>query len=124
VAAMILNGLGFIDDRLYLFPQFLANKRVDKLLGAKLCAADFNDDVLGRGLDALYGYGITQLFSVEPQVAGFMIQAKLIPSEEKLSRLRAQKGRFIVSVLLEQIIGYFGEQAQQIYGIKPSCEQV
>ena len=26
VSAMILNGLGFIDDRLYLFPDFLRNK--------------------------------------------------------------------------------------------------
>ena len=27
VAAMIFNGLGFIDDRLYLFEEFLSNKR-------------------------------------------------------------------------------------------------
>jgi transposase len=32
VAAMILNGLGFIDDRLYLLPQFLQNKPVDRRL--------------------------------------------------------------------------------------------
>ena len=31
VAAMIFNGLGFIDDRLYMFPQFLDNKPVDRL---------------------------------------------------------------------------------------------
>ena len=28
VSAMILNGLGFIDDRLYMFPEFLKNKPV------------------------------------------------------------------------------------------------
>ena len=29
VTAMIMNGLGFVDDRLYLFPEFLKNKPVD-----------------------------------------------------------------------------------------------
>lgn len=63
VAAMILNGLGFIDDRLYMFPDFLSNKPVDRLLGEGLHAEDFNDDALGRGLDKIYGYGCTTLFS-------------------------------------------------------------
>jgi len=63
VAAMILNGLGFIDDRLYMFPQFLKNKPVDRLFGADLSAEDFNDDALGRGLDAIYEHGVTRLFS-------------------------------------------------------------
>ena len=33
VFAFILNGLGFIDTRMYLFPEFLKNKPVDLLLG-------------------------------------------------------------------------------------------
>lgn len=63
VAAMILNGLGFIDDRLYMFPKFLENKPVNRLLleGAK--AEDFNDDALGRCLDSIYDYGVTKLFT-------------------------------------------------------------
>ena len=40
IAAMIMNGLGFIDDRLYLFPDFLGNKPVDRLLGKGLTAAE------------------------------------------------------------------------------------
>lgn len=63
VSAMILNGLGFIDDRLYLFPEFLKNKPVDRLLGEGLCAEDFNDDALGRALDKIHAYGQTKLFS-------------------------------------------------------------
>ena len=63
VAAMILNGLGFIDDRLYMFPDFLSNKPVDRLIGKGLEAKDFNDDVLGRCLDEIYKYGVTKLFS-------------------------------------------------------------
>ena len=61
--AMILNGLGFMDDRLYLFPKFLENKPVARLFGEELCAADFNDDALGRFLDAVHEYGENKLFS-------------------------------------------------------------
>jgi transposase len=63
VSAIILNGLGFTDDRLYLFPAFLENKPVERLLGPGLSAADFNDDALGRCLDAISDYGVTPLFS-------------------------------------------------------------
>jgi transposase len=63
MAAMILNGLGFTDDRLYMFPQFLENKPVERLLGKGLLASDFNDDALGRLLDAVSDYGVPPLFS-------------------------------------------------------------
>jgi transposase len=61
--AIILNGLGFMDDRLYLFPKFLANKPVSRLFGKELSATDFNDDALGRFLDAVHAYGENKLFS-------------------------------------------------------------
>jgi len=61
--AMILNGLGFMDDRLYLFPKFLENKPVARLFGQDLNAHDFNDDALGRFLDAVHAYGENKLFS-------------------------------------------------------------
>ncbi len=63
VAAMILNGLGFTDDRLYLFPDFLSNKPVERLLGAGLKASDFNDDITGRCLDEITDYGTTPFFT-------------------------------------------------------------
>ena len=63
VMAMILNGLGFMDDRLYLFPKFLENKPVARLFGQDLNAHDFNDDALGRCLDAIHSYGENKLFS-------------------------------------------------------------
>lgn len=63
VAAMILNGLGFMDDRLYMFPKFLENKPVNRLFDDSVSAADFNDDSLGRGLDAVFNFGVTPLFS-------------------------------------------------------------
>lgn len=63
IKAMILNGLGFIDDRLYLFEQFLENKPVDRFFREGVAAKDFNDDALGRCLDAIYKYGTTKFFS-------------------------------------------------------------
>lgn len=63
VAAMILNGLGFTDDRLYLFPEFLKNKPIERLLGEGLEASDFNDDATGRCLDEITDYGTTPLFT-------------------------------------------------------------
>lgn len=63
VSAMILNGLGFMDDRLYMFPTFLENKPVHRLFEDNVCATDFNDDALGRGLDEIFNFGVTQLFS-------------------------------------------------------------
>ena len=45
---MILNGLGFMDDRLYMFKNFLENKPVDRLFGKGVKASYFNDDALAR----------------------------------------------------------------------------
>jgi transposase len=42
VLAMILNGLGFTNDRLYLVPRFFQNKPVDKLIGPGIEAAHLN----------------------------------------------------------------------------------
>ena len=64
VAAMILNGLGFVDTRLYMFPEFLAQKPVKRLFNNdKLKANWFNDDALGRCLDSIAEYGTTKLFT-------------------------------------------------------------
>src|SRR6266516_1444423 len=70
--AMILNGLGFSNRRLYLVPQFFANKPVEHLLGSGIEAADLNDDCLDRALDWLYAQDPTQVF------AGIATQARKI----------------------------------------------
>ena len=46
VVAMILNGLGFTNRRLYLTPQFFANKPVEKLLGAGVTVDALTDHTL------------------------------------------------------------------------------
>jgi transposase len=60
---MILNGLGFSNRRLYLVPQFFANRPVAHLLGPGITAQDLNDDCLGRALDWLYAHGLSVLFA-------------------------------------------------------------
>ncbi|NGX38599.1 MAG: hypothetical protein K1000chlam2_01773 [Chlamydiae bacterium] len=63
VSAMILNGLGFMDNRLYMFEKFLDNKSVDRIFGQGVEASHFNDDALGRCLDAIADYGVTKFFT-------------------------------------------------------------
>src|SRR5215470_5139458 len=61
--AMILNGLGFSNRRLYLVSQFFATKPVEHLLGAGITAELLHDDCLGRTLDGLYAHDPTTLFA-------------------------------------------------------------
>jgi transposase len=63
VCAMILNGLGFVNQRLYLVPEFFYNKPVDRLLGGGITAEQLNDDTFGRTLDAIYAYNPTELYA-------------------------------------------------------------
>lgn len=63
VVAMILNGLGFTQHRLYLTPQFFQDKPVSWLLGADIEAHHLNDDTLGKALDEIVAYDPTQLFA-------------------------------------------------------------
>jgi transposase len=64
VKAMVLNGLGFVNQQLYLVPRFFDNKPLERLIGPEIEAAHLNDDVLGRALDALYDVGVTPLYSL------------------------------------------------------------
>ncbi len=61
--ALILNGLGFTNRRLYLTPQFFESKSVERLLDAPLQAQDLNDSTLGHALDEFSEYGVSQLFA-------------------------------------------------------------
>lgn len=63
VLAMVLNGLGFSNRRLYLVPQFFAHKPVERLIGPGIRPEDLNDDCLGRALDWLTAHDLTALFA-------------------------------------------------------------
>jgi len=63
VAAMILNGLGFMNSRLYMTSHFFKDKPVAQLLGSEVDSSQLNDDCLGRCLDKIAAYGVTKLYS-------------------------------------------------------------
>ncbi len=62
VEAMILNGLGFVGRTLYMYPEYFADRPVERLLGKGVKAEHINDDALGRCLDQLYETGVSDLF--------------------------------------------------------------
>ena len=64
VKAMVLNGLGFVNQQLYLVPRFFQNKPTQRLIAPGIAAQHLHDDTLGRALDLLYDYGVTALYSL------------------------------------------------------------
>ena len=64
VKAMVLNGLGFINQALYLVPRFFQNKPTYRLISPRVAPAQLNDDALGRAFDTLYAAGVTELYSL------------------------------------------------------------
>jgi transposase len=64
LGALVINGLGFAERRLYLTADFLENKPVHDLFGTKnIKASDFNEHSLGRALDEISEYGVSQFFT-------------------------------------------------------------
>jgi transposase len=63
VKAMVLNGLGFVNQQRYLVPRFFQDNPTSRLLAPLLIEAHhLNDDALGRALDTLYAYDVTALY--------------------------------------------------------------
>ena len=60
--AMILNGLGFTNRRLYLTSQFFESKPIERLLEGSIRAEHLDDHTLGKALDEISAYGASQLF--------------------------------------------------------------
>lgn len=60
--AMILNGLGFVSRTLHMYPEYFADKPIERLIGKDILASHINDDVMGRFLDALYEEGVSALY--------------------------------------------------------------
>jgi transposase len=63
VVAMILNGLGFTNRRLYIMDQFFENKPLEKLIAPGLKSENITYDTLSDTLDDISQYGETELFS-------------------------------------------------------------
>ena len=60
--AMIINGLGFTNRRLYLTPQFFQSKAVNVLFEENITAQDLNENALGKALDEIFAYGTSKLY--------------------------------------------------------------
>lgn len=64
IKAMVVNGLGFANHTLYLMPEFFDDKPVERLIGEGIEASDLNQNLLGRGLDDIYNFDPTKLYSI------------------------------------------------------------
>ena len=64
VKSIILNALGFVSRPLYLFTQFFKDKATEHLFGEGIVPEDFNDDKIGRVMDKLYQFGLTNIFLI------------------------------------------------------------
>jgi transposase len=62
ILAMVINGLGFVGQRLYLFPDFFKNISTERLFGEGVTKEDLNQYAIGETLDRIYEYGPTKLF--------------------------------------------------------------
>jgi Domain of unknown function (DUF4277) len=63
VKAMVLNGLGFVNQQLDLVPHFFQHKPLSRLIAPGIQASHLNDAPLGRALDyplRLWGDGTLQ----------------------------------------------------------------
>lgn len=74
IELMVLNTLAFIERRLYLFPEFMDDIALSRLVGDRITRNHLNDDVFGRTLDAIAEYRPTELFNQ-------VIAEYLLPSE-------------------------------------------
>lgn len=63
VKARVLNGLGFVNQRLYRVPRFFENTPTERLIGKGIRPEHLNDDTLGRALEALYAQDVTALYA-------------------------------------------------------------
>ena len=61
--AMILNGLGFTNRRLYLTPQFFESKSMSALFEEDIKASDLNEHSLGKAADEIAKYGASRLYA-------------------------------------------------------------
>lgn len=64
VKAMVLTGLGFLKQQLYLVPHFFQNKPLARIIAPGIQASHLNAATLGRPLDTRYEAGGTALYSL------------------------------------------------------------
>ena len=68
IKALVINGLGFAERRLYIFPSYFENLALERLFNPGVVPEDFNEDVVGRTLDRINKFGSTALFNNRQRV--------------------------------------------------------
>jgi len=63
VKSFIINGLGFVCRRLYLFPEFFENLPTERLFGPGILPEYLNQYSAGETLDQISEYGPTKLYT-------------------------------------------------------------
>ena len=107
IELMVLNGLDFIERRLYLFPEFFDDIALSRLVGNGITRDHLNDDVFGRTLDAIADYGPTELFNQ-------IVAECLLPSEFGSHCVHVDTTNFSVTGEYEPDFGC--EEVQITYG--------
>jgi transposase len=64
IKALVLNGLGCINQALSLVPRFFHNTPTSQRISPRVTPAPLNDDALGRAVETLYASGVTELYSL------------------------------------------------------------
>lgn len=62
IKGMLLNGLGYTAQPLHMYPEYMKDKPLNRLIGNKVEATHFNQHSIGRTLDALYATDVSELF--------------------------------------------------------------
>ena len=84
VKAMVRNGLGLINQALYLVPRFFHHTPTYRLLSPRVAPEQRNDDALGRALETLSDYGVTALYRLRATTAAQRLG--LVPRVAHLDR--------------------------------------
>jgi len=61
--ALLLNGLGYIERRLFLMPEYFEDIATERLIREGIKPSQLNQYVFGECLDAIASYGPTRLFT-------------------------------------------------------------
>jgi len=64
IKGLVINGLGFRERRLYIYPTYFKDLALEKLFGSGISPEDFNEDSVGRTLDRINRFGSTKLFNL------------------------------------------------------------
>lgn len=70
IAALMINQLSERRKALYKVHKFYEKQDVELLFGSNVGADDFNDDALGRALDALYEAGLDKMYWEAARASG------------------------------------------------------